>query len=154
MSEGDLLPPKRIAAAKPWLRGFDEGVFIVGGGGYYFPFKAPFSKHTRSHFYSFPGVGDDPSEFRLGEEAYKTDFLTDAALEFIGKASDDKKPIFLYLSYTSPHTPLQAKEEDIQANSHIADKKRRTFAGMMTCLDGNIGRCSICSKRRDCARTR
>ncbi len=138
--EDDLLPPKRIAAAKPWLRRFDEGLFIVGGGGYYFPFKAPFSKHPCSHFYSFQGADAEPSEFRLGEEAYKTDFLTDAALEFIGKAGDEKEPFFLYLSYTSPHTPLQAKEEDIQANSHIEDNRRRIFAGMMTCLDGNIGR--------------
>ena len=133
-----LLPSERIDCAKPWLRGFDEGLFIVGGGGYYFPFKKPFSNHSRSHYYTFNGAEKDPKEIRLDEEAYNTDFFTDAALEFIRESKDD--PFFLYLSYTAPHSPLQAKPEDIAANSHIQDENRRIFAGMMTCLDNNIGR--------------
>lgn len=133
-----LLSNERIACAKPWRRGFDEGMFIVGGGGYYFPFKKPFSDHPRSHYYTFSGVENEPQEFRLDEEAYNTDFFTDAALKFIDESGD--QPFFLYLSYTAPHSPLQAKSEDIAANSHIQDENRRIFAGMMTCLDNNVGR--------------
>lgn len=142
-----LLPAERIACAKPWLRGFDEGLFIVGGGGYYFPFKAPYSRHSCSHFFTFNQTNAEPTEFRLGEDAYKTDFLTDAALDFIRGSAD--RPFFLYLAYTSPHTPLQAKEADIEANSHIQDENRRTFAAMMTCLDGNIGRVLSLLKEKD-----
>jgi arylsulfatase A-like enzyme len=133
-----LLPVDRIDCAEPWMRGFDEGMFIVGGGGYYFPFKKPFSNHPRSHYYTFNNAEKDPEEIRLGEDAYSTDFFTDAALTFIKESKDE--PFFLYLSYTAPHSPLQAKPEDIAANSHIQDKNRRIFAGMMTCLDNNIGR--------------
>lgn len=115
-----LLPAERIDQAKPWSRGFDEGLFIVGGGGYYFPFKEPFSNHPRSHYYTFDGAENEPKEIRLDEEAYNTDFFTDAALKFIRESKDE--PFFLYLSYTAPHTPLQAKPEDIAANSHIQEK--------------------------------
>ena len=133
-----LLSSTRIDCAKPWLRGSDEGMFIVGGGGYYFPFKKPFSDHPRSHYYTFNGAEKQPVEFRLDEEAYNTDFFTDAALKFIEESGT--QPFFLFLSYTAPHSPLQAKPEELAANGHIDDENRRIFAGMMTCLDNNIGR--------------
>jgi len=43
---------------------------------------------------------------------YTTDAFTDHAIRFI-KEGDKKKPFFLYLSYTAPHWPHQAHEEDI-----------------------------------------
>ena len=43
---------------------------------------------------------------------YTTDAFTDHAIRFI-KEGDQKKPFFLYLSYTAPHWPHQAHEEDI-----------------------------------------
>ena len=61
------------------------------------------------------------NRFKREANAFKTDFLTDAAIDFI--KSKDKKPWFLYLSYTAPHTPLQAKPKDIAANTHIKDPK-------------------------------
>ncbi len=134
----ELLPAERIACAKPWLRGFDEGLFQISGSGYYFPFKAPFNRHPGSHYFTFDPSGAEPAEIHLNEDAYSTDFVTDAALDFIRKG--DETPFFLYVAYAAPHTPLQAKQADIEANSHIKDEKRRTFAGMMTCLDANIRR--------------
>jgi len=127
------LSPKRREAAKPWKRGFDEGLFLVGGGGNYFPFKS-----SSSSYFTFNGPDKDPKPYKRSADAFKTDFLTDAALDFI--KSKDKKPWFLYLCYTAPHTPLQAKPKDIAANNHIKNRNRRIYAGMMTCLDYNIGR--------------
>jgi arylsulfatase len=43
---------------------------------------------------------------------YTTDAFADHAIRFI-KEGDQKKPFFLYLSYTAPHWPHQAHEEDI-----------------------------------------
>jgi arylsulfatase len=43
---------------------------------------------------------------------YTTDAFTDHAIRFI-KEGDKKNPFFLYLSYTAPHWPHQAHEEDI-----------------------------------------
>jgi len=130
--------PKRVEAAKPWKRGFDEGLFFVGGGGHYFPFRGKRTKNSTANYFTFDGADQQPERFKREANAYKTDFLTDAAIDFI--KSKDKKPWFLYLSYTAPHTPLQAKAKDIAANQHIKDPNRRIFAGMMTCLDHNVGR--------------
>ena len=136
--KSDILSQKRVEAAKPWKRGFDEGLFFVGGGGHYFPFREKFANNPSSKYFTFNGPDKQPEPFKRSADAFKTDFLTDAALDFI--KSKDKKPWFLYLSYTAPHTPLQAKPKDIAANTHIKDPRRRIFAGMMTCLDYNIGR--------------
>ena len=129
---------KRVDAAKPWKRGFDEGLFFVGGGGHYFPFREKFAHHSSSKYFTFNGPDQQPDPFKRDADAFKTDFLTDAAIDFI--RSKDRKPWFLYLSYTAPHTPLQAKPKDIAANKHIKDPERRIFAGMMTCLDHNHSR--------------
>lgn len=134
----EALSQKRIDAAKPWKRGFDEGLFFVGGGGHYFPFREKHASNPSSNYFTFDGPDEQPEPYKRNANAFKTDFLTDAAIEFI--RSDNKKPWFLYLSYTAPHTPLQAKPKDIAANTHIKDPARRIFAGMMTCLDDNIGR--------------
>ncbi len=43
---------------------------------------------------------------------YTTDAFTDHGIKFIKEGSSEK-PFFLYLSYTAPHWPHQAHEEDI-----------------------------------------
>ena len=43
---------------------------------------------------------------------YKTDFITDYALDWLSEGEDDQ-PFFLYLPYHSAHYPLQARPEDI-----------------------------------------
>jgi arylsulfatase A-like enzyme len=46
---------------------------------------------------------------------YSTDTFTDFALKFLdeSKGEDPSRPFFLFLSYTAPHDPLQAPEEEI-----------------------------------------
>lgn len=135
----DTFSEKRTDAAKPWKRGFDEGLFFIGGGGNYFPFRSKTSTSPGSRYFTFNGPEKQPKPYKRSDSrAFKTDMLTDAAINFIN--SKDKKPWFLYLSYTAPHTPLHAKPKDIAANKHIENKNRRIFAGMMTCLDYNVGR--------------
>jgi len=45
---------------------------------------------------------------------YTTDYFTHYALDWLEQYKDDKRPLFLYLSYTAPHDPLMAWPEDIQ----------------------------------------
>lgn len=58
------------------------------------------------------------SYFRDGEEieypsgVYKTDFITDFAVEFLNDR-DESKPFLLYMGHHAPHWPLHAKEEGI-----------------------------------------
>lgn len=44
---------------------------------------------------------------------YKTDLITDYAVEYIGEAAGRGKPFFLYVSHYAPHWPLHAKPEDV-----------------------------------------
>ncbi|MBT8044057.1 MAG: sulfatase-like hydrolase/transferase, partial [Verrucomicrobiae bacterium] len=73
------------------------------------------------------------------EIPYTTDWYTQEAIDFIDRTPAEQ-PWFLYLAHDTPHTPLQAKEEDIARFKHIKDKKRRIYAAMQHCLDENIGK--------------
>lgn len=75
----------------------------------------------------------------LDEEGYVTHLLRDEAIELI-EGYDGDAPYFMHLSFTAPHTPLQAPEESVQAYADIADFKRRRLAAMITEMDMAIGR--------------
>ncbi|MFW5759539.1 MAG: arylsulfatase [Cyclobacteriaceae bacterium] len=45
---------------------------------------------------------------------YKTDFITDYALNWLDEAFAKEDPFFLYLPYHAAHYPLQARPEDIE----------------------------------------
>ena len=112
-------------AMHPNSRGFD----------YYFG-------RLKGHGY-FPKVSDK-AIYRQREPVdridvpYTTDWYTAEAIDFIDRAGDE--PWFLYLAHDTPHTPLQAKEDDLARYSHIANKTRRTICAMQHCLDQNVGR--------------
>lgn len=74
----------------------------------------------------------------LDEEGYVTHLLRDEAIELI-QGYDGDAPYFMHLSFTAPHTPLQAPEESVQAYTEIADFNRRRLAAMITEMDAAIG---------------
>jgi len=84
--------------------GFNE---VVGAnnagqpGNYFYPFKHPQRSHENVQ-------GLEPGK----EGDYLTDRLTDKTVEFL-KGADKDKPFLAYVSFYSPHTPIQAKPEDI-----------------------------------------
>ena len=53
---------------------------------------------------------------------------------------DVEKPLFLYIPFNAPHTPLQAPDQYIAAYADIKKRKRRIFAAMVSCMDDAIGR--------------
>ena len=73
------------------------------------------------------------------DKGYATTLLGDEAVRVI-EQTQGKKPFFLYLPFNAPHTPLQAPAEYVKRYSHIAQKERRMYAAMITCLDEQIGR--------------
>lgn len=73
------------------------------------------------------------------EEGYNTRLLGEDAVKLIG-AHDSKKPLFLYLAFTAAHTPYQALPEYLERYKHIEDETRRTYAGMIACMDDEIGK--------------
>ena len=62
------------------------------------------------------------------EEGYSTDLITNEATRFIGEHADARAPFFLYVSYNAVHTPIQAKESDIEAVAPAYQKARERYS--------------------------
>ncbi|WP_306316751.1 MULTISPECIES: arylsulfatase [unclassified Streptomyces] len=84
----------------PTRRGFDRFYGTIdGAGSYYTPTTLTSGEESAE-----PGPG-----------FFYTDAITDNAVRFVTDHDRDRHddPLFLYLSYTAPHWPLHASEEDI-----------------------------------------
>jgi len=75
----------------------------------------------------------------IEQAGYDTTLFGDEAVRLIS-AHDPKKPLFLDLSFTAPHTPFQAPAKYLDRYSEITDPSRRTYAAMITAMDEQIGR--------------
>lgn len=91
-----------------------DGIPNDKGFDYFFGFVGGFS----SYFHGSRGekgyhLNKQPfTDF--GDNFYSTDAFTEHAINFITPATkNNAEPFFLYLSYQSPHNPLQAPKEDI-----------------------------------------
>lgn len=73
------------------------------------------------------------------EKGYTTQLLGADAVKYINEQSP-QKPFYLYLTFNAPHTPYQAPQDYIERYTNIAEPTRRTYAGMVTCLDDEIGK--------------
>ena len=73
------------------------------------------------------------------EKGYTTQLLGEDAVKYIN-AQDPNKPFYLYLTFNAPHTPYQAPQEYIDRYKNIQEPTRRIYAGMVTCMDDEIGR--------------
>ena len=73
------------------------------------------------------------------EKGYTTQLIGADAVKYINGQSPDK-PFYLYLTFNAPHTPYQAPQEYIDRYKDISEPTRRTYAGMVTCLDDEIGK--------------
>ncbi len=87
---------------EPNNKGFDYFFGYLGG------YASYFSGHKSYRL--------NKEEFTdYGKNYYSTDAFTDRAIDFVAPKQENGKeaPFFLYLSYQSPHNPLQAPKEDI-----------------------------------------
>lgn len=76
----------------------------------------------------------------LDEEGYYVDLIGDEAVKLI-QGHDKTAPMFLYVASLAPHAPYQAPKADIEAYRDVfPDETQRTYAGMITNLDRQIGR--------------
>lgn len=76
----------------------------------------------------------------LDEPGYSTHLIGSEAVARIERR-DRARPLFLYVPFNAPHSPLQApKELETKYTASISDSKRRTFAAMVEAMDSEIGR--------------
>lgn len=131
----------------PLRRGFTEFVGHYNGAIDYFT-------HERE------GELDWHHGFESNHDAgYSTDLIANAAVDFINRHAAGNSPFLCYVPFNAPHSPLQAKAEDLAKYEHLADvgkKKprknakqaargrgqspRQTLAAMISSLDDAVGR--------------
>jgi arylsulfatase A-like enzyme len=73
------------------------------------------------------------------DEGYTSVLLGTEAVRLIGKQKQGQ-PLFMYVAFNAPHTPLQALPEHLKLYEHVQDKTRRTYSAMVHCVDEQIGR--------------
>ncbi|MYE10300.1 MAG: sulfatase-like hydrolase/transferase [Gammaproteobacteria bacterium] len=105
----------------PLSRGFDEFVGVLRGDSGYFDATVQRGRETA----------------RL--EGYLTDAFTREATAFVGRHAAARRPFFLVLSYTAPHTPLEATTADLAAVAHVEGGPGRVYAAMVSSVDRGVG---------------
>ncbi len=123
----------------PMSRGFDSYFGVLAGASQFFETLPEGAAFARS---DAPGPRSSYNAVYRGREPvqvdeYLTDVFTKEALDFIDKNAN--APFFLYLSHTTPHTPLQATKEYLDRYGHIKDMPTRVYAAMVSSLDDSVG---------------
>ena len=119
---GDREVEKAPPETRPERNGFEEVAIISGGMSSY---------KAGTPLYRGGGRVEAAPE-------YLTDHFGKLSVDFIERHKD--KPFLLCLTFNAVHAPLQAVEADRQQHGEIANLDRRTYAGMMSAMDRNIGR--------------
>ncbi len=89
---------------------FDNSFTFWATTEYFIP---PSGKFSRPFYLN--GEQLEPGEIKTKQKPfYKTDVITDYALDWLDEVIDQEDPFFLYLPYHVAHYPLQAREADIQ----------------------------------------
>ncbi len=81
------------------------------------------------------------------DEGYTTTLLGDEAVRLI-EQQEAGKPLFLYVPFNAPHTPLQALPEDLKLYEHLENETRRIFAAMVHRMDVQVGRIADAIEKR------
>lgn len=123
----------------PLNNGFDYFYGFIAGGRSYFPcpvqdkagdLRAISENHTHKRF-----------------EGYLTDVLADKAIRYIHDSVRNNNPFFMYLSFNAPHTPMHAKQEDL--DNIDPNHPRPVYAAMVSALDKAVGRVIQELKQKD-----
>ncbi|MEX0323050.1 MAG: sulfatase-like hydrolase/transferase [Puniceicoccaceae bacterium] len=83
-------------------------------------------------------VNYEPSD----KQGYATDLIAESASAFIRKAAKGDAPYFCYIPWNAPHSPFDAKDEDIARFSDKGQKATRAdkIRAMVWSMDEGIGR--------------
>jgi len=115
----------------PNARGFDH---FYG----HFNTDVDYFTHSFAEGYDFQENGKPVKH----EKEYATDVHGNQAARYLKEIRDPSKPFFLYVPFLAPHSPMQAKEEDMAKYSSRIDvpgRPKKTYAAMVDSLDQAIG---------------
>ncbi|GIX71899.1 hypothetical protein CDAR_439171 [Caerostris darwini] len=119
----------------PLYRGFDSFLGFYYAEGDYYKHTIETSIQVWRELLDFHRNLQPTDQYR---NVYTTDVMKSAVTELLSK-SDPNIPLFLYLPFQSVHFPLQVPKIYEDKYSHIKNKERRIFSGMVTAMDEAIG---------------
>ncbi|WP_430814941.1 sulfatase-like hydrolase/transferase [Carboxylicivirga sp. RSCT41] len=125
----------------PLERGFDYFYGFLSGGHNYFHdqlYLKDLSEVTKKWEWYRTKIIENRKTVETDD--YLTDELSDAAVNFINQKVAADEHFMLYLAYNAPHTPMQATEKYLSRFPDIEDKKRKTYAAMVSAVDDGVGR--------------
>jgi arylsulfatase A-like enzyme len=125
----------------PLERGFDYFYGFLSGGHNYFPDQLIYkdlSEVTSKWGWYRTKIRENRTTVETTD--YLTDELSDAAVRYIKKQGGANQHFMLYLAYNAPHTPMQATKKYLKRFPNITDKKRKTYAAMVSAVDDGVGR--------------
>ena len=111
----------------PTNRGFDTSYGHMSGGIGYFD-------HTAAGRLDWHRNGKS-----LEEEGYSTELIANEAINII-QNKDKDRPLFLYVAFNAPHTPIEAPLKNIKSFAYLDDKKDQVYAANVNALDFEIGK--------------
>lgn len=114
-------------ASHPYRRGFDRSYGHLGAAVDYF-----------AHNW-LGGLDWHRNGEVLREEGYATELITSEALDQL-RTRDKSKPMFLYVAFNAPHTPLHATETYLKRYPNLDDSNRKVFAAMVSAMDDGVGK--------------
>jgi len=115
-----------VSQYHPLKRGFDEFFGALANTTYFHPELFVDSRKSPEVM----PVEDD--------QFYTTEQYGLRAADWIEK--HQAEPWFVYLPFNAQHNPLEAPQAYLDRFPQIADKKRQTFAAMMSAMDDSVGR--------------
>lgn len=121
----------------PTSRGFDSFFGLLGGGFHHERKRCAMNSSTLDLWNGTNLLSHDDK--RLDRSLHATDLFADEASKIvkstISKKKQDRKPLFLMLSYTAVHDPLVTSETYVKPCSHLPTRRRREMCAMMYQLD-------------------
>lgn len=124
----------------PTQRGFDSFFGYLTGGEDYYSHKNDGGFPVGKEFSHLNGYdmrrNEDVATDAVGN--YSTFLFTDEAVKIIS-SHDADKPLFLFVAYQAVHSPLEVPAQYTEQYKDIDNYARRTYAGMVSCMDEGIG---------------
>jgi autotransporter-associated beta strand protein len=127
---------------RPLDLGVDEFYGFFGGGRPFWPGYGDSQRALRRGDVSIEsqwGSQGDPSRYDPVNGRYLTDAFGEEAADFINRHAGDEEPFFLYVALNAPHSPLQAKQSDLNMFPDIVDPERKLIAAMTYGVDRAVG---------------
>ncbi|XP_052813682.1 arylsulfatase B-like [Mya arenaria] len=126
----------------PTSRGFDSYFgYLTGSENYYSHYRCN-GKMCGTDF------RDNTKPAGAYNGSYSTHLFANRVIDIINNHEDDNKPLFIYLPFQAVHSPLQVPKQYEDQYWFINQRARRTYAGMVTCMDEAVGNITRAMQKR------